>query len=235
MSERYLSQIMVPGVGLDGQQRLANARILVVGAGGLGTQVATALWATGVGALHLYDPDKIDQSNLARQIAYGPQLIGKRKVDVLTDRLHLNRPEAGLRAFAKTIDASTVANALRGMHVVCDCTDNAVARLLLDKACAEHGIPLVYAAVRGWQGYVAVLSGSAKRRLTDLFTPAHLEAEAEDCDGAGTLVTTCGVVGHLQANETLKLLLGEPSAADGGVLAIDLRSLVMRKLKLAST
>ncbi len=229
---RYLRQVMTAGVGLGGQARIAAAHVVVVGAGGLGTHVAAALWSAGVAELRLYDGDVVEASNLARQIRYGTADIGRAKVEVLRERLLLNRDETGLGAFAKTIDAGNADAALRGVQVVCDCTDNAEARLLLDEACARLGVPLVYGAVRGWIGYVAVFGGRAGVRLADVFSAEQLRDQGEACDVAGVLGTTCGVVGGLQASEALKVVLGEESKADGGLVAVDLRGLGWRVLAL---
>ncbi len=225
---RYLRQVMTAGVGLGGQARIAAARVVVVGAGGFGTHVAAALWSAGVGALHLYDGDVVEASNLARQIRYGAADVGRSKVEVLRQRLLLNRDEAGFAAFAKTIDGGNAEAALRGAQVVCDCTDNAEARLLLDETCARLGVPLVYGAVRGWMGYVAVLGGRAGVRLADVFSAEQLRAEGEACDVAGVLGVACGTIGSIQAGEALKVLLHMESRADGGLVAVDLRGLGWR-------
>lgn len=232
MSDRYVKQIMTPGVGLSGQQKLANATVLVVGAGGLGSHTAATLWASGVGQLVMYDGDVVAASNLARQLRYGPQDIGRLKVEVLAEQLRMNRDEPGLAAFAKTIDGTTVQEALQVADVICDCSDNAATRLLLDETCAALGKPLIYAAVRGWEGYVAVFNGRSGTRLQHLFSVERLRQEADDCATSGILGTTCGVVANLQACEAIKYLLGEPSPLDGGVFSIDCRSMKSRTFRL---
>lgn len=232
MSSRYLKQLITSGIGLHGQERLSRARVIVVGAGGLGTYVASSLWAAGIGELHIYDGDLIEESNLARQIHYGLGDIGKSKVEVLSHRLRLNRNEPGLISISKNLTEDNVISSLQEAQIVCDCTDNAAARILLANTCEQIRVPLVYAAVREWIGYITILNGEAGIQLSDIFSNEELFKNAGRCDEAGILGTTCGVVANIQANEAIKVLLREKSGTDGKLLAVDLRNLTFRLLTL---
>ena len=230
---RYLQQALVPEVGATGLQQLASARVLVVGAGGLGIPVSTYLAGTGVGTLGIVDGDTVETSNLARQFAYCDVDVGCLKAEVLMNRLSTQNPGISIQKYPFMLDDSNVVALFADFDIICDCTDNAAARILCDRACAELRKPLVYAVVRDWQGYVTVLHHHKAVSLSQVFDAAALlKAESEACSVAGIINTTCGIGGSIQAAEVIKIILKISSKLDGGILAFDSLASVFRLFKL---
>jgi len=232
-STRYAQQIAVDQVGEEGQQRLTAARVLVIGAGGLGTPVATTLAAVGIGTLTLVDGDRIEATNLHRQFHYHPADIGAQKATTLAARLKGQNPEISIRAIDQHLDAANAAQLIAEHDVVCDCTDNLEARILIDRVCGELGKPLVFAAVREWEGYLTVLHHAQRFHLREAFDmQAYYADQVLNCAVAGIVPTTCNVLGNLQANEAIKVVLGLPTTLDSGLLCVDLRRMVFRTFVL---
>ena len=223
---RYARQIALPEVGLAGQARLADARVLIVGAGGLGSPAALWLAAAGVGRLGLADPDRVDRSNLHRQLLYAPGDEGTPKVEAAHARLAAVAPDARIDLHPVEV---TAANALALVHdydVVLDCTDQIPVRYALSDACVAAGRPLVHGAVSRWEGRVTVLAGREGPCYRCLWpTPPPADA-IPSCAEAGVLGPVPGVVGMLQAVEASKLLLGAGDALVGRLLVMDLLRMV---------
>lgn len=231
---RYFQQIIVPEMGLSGQQKMKAAKVLVLGAGGLGTPVAVSLNAAGVGRIGIVDGDIIEESNLARQFLYQPDEIGRSKVESLVAKLSLQNPETELVVCNEFISENNILKIMSSFDIVCDCTDNAATRILIDAACSQLYKPLVYAAVRDWQGYVTILNHGNKIRLADIFSIADFEQSASNCKVSGIINTTCGIAGNLQANEVIKIILGTAHQLDGEILCFNALDMVFRKFKIQS-
>ncbi len=206
--------------------------MLIIGAGGLGTPVATVLAAAGVGRITLMDADRVERTNLHRQFQFTPADVGAFKAAVLAERLKVQNPDARIEAITGPFSEGT-AQTVVDHQVVCDCTDNLEARLAIDAACAKHGVPLVFAAVQGWEGYLTVLHHQRGFQLREAFDLSGFYADAVlNCTNTGIIPTTCATIGSLQANEALKLLAGMGEPLDGALLCLDLRRNVQRLLKL---
>jgi len=219
---RYLQQNLVSEFSHDGQSKLSKAKILVVGAGGLGTPVATYLAAMGVGTIAIADFDVIQETNLHRQFAFSPADIGKSKTQVLSARLKIQNPGITISCLDVKLTEENASTIVSEYDLVCDCTDNVDTRLLLDNVCKNVSKKLIYGAVRGWQGYVTVLHGTAQIGLTDIFSKADLLFESQNnCSVSGVVSTVCGAIGSQQANEALKVILGLQSNLDGAVFCYD--------------
>lgn len=230
---RYLQQIIVPEIGLLGQEKIKLAKVLIIGAGGLGTPVATYLAAAGIGTIGMIDNDVISESNLQRQFLYSPSEVGLKKVDVLKYKLAHQNPDIQIETFPFFIDESNATEIISKFDIVCDCTDNVNARILIDAVCPQHNKPLVYAAVRDWQAYITVLHHKNKIQLSNIFSISDLQNEAQNnCSIAGIVNTTCGVAGSLQATEVLKIILGLESILDGEILCVNTLYSVFRKFKI---
>lgn len=230
---RYTQQILVNELGIEGQVKINNAKILIVGAGGLGTPVATYLAAAGVGTLGILDGDNISQTNLHRQYLYTPQDVEQNKSEKLVEKIQLQNPEIKTVTYTRFLKVDNATSILKGWDIICDCTDNLQTRLILDQTCFELGIPLVYAAVRGWEGYLTILNFNKKIRLTQIFSLQDLKKEAENnCNISGIIGMTCGVLGSLQANETIKIILDQKTILDGEILCINTLLNSFRKFKL---
>ncbi len=229
---RYKQQIAVEGFGEEAQSKLRDGRVLIIGAGGLGTPVATILAAAGVGSITIMDGDRVEVTNLHRQFQFTPADFGALKAAVLAERLKVQNPDVRMQAITEPFTEAH--SALVADHdVVCDCTDNLEARLAIDAACGEHCIPLVFAAAQGWEGYVTVLHHLLGFRLREAFDLSAYYADALlNCANTGIIPTTCAVIGSLQANEALKLLSGTGPVLDGMMLCMDVRRNAQRKFIL---
>lgn len=229
---RYTQQVAVEGFGEEAQLKLREGRVLIIGAGGLGTPVATILAAAGVGTITIMDGDRVEVTNLHRQFQFAPSDVEAFKAAVLAERLKFQNPDVRIQAITQPFTEAHSAK-VADYQVVCDCTDNLEARLAIDAACGKHGIPLVFAAAQGWDGYVTVLHHLLGFRLCEAFDLSAFYADALfNCANTGIIPTTCAVIGGLQANEALKLLAHSGPVLDGVLLCMDVRKNVQRKFIL---
>lgn len=227
---RYSRQILLADVGLEGQQRLLDARVLILGAGGLGSPAGMYLAAAGVGQITLCDFDTVDLSNLQRQIAHTTADIGRPKVDAMADRLHALNPRVTVRRIDRQLDTAALQAAVSGVDLVLDCSDNFPTRFALNAACVATGTALVSGAAIRLEGQVATfLNRGAGPCYRCLYRE---EGDVEDtCSTTGVLAPVVGVIGSLQATEALKVLTGLPSL-DGQLLIADLGAMDFRRLRL---
>jgi molybdopterin/thiamine biosynthesis adenylyltransferase/rhodanese-related sulfurtransferase len=231
--ERYARHLVLPEVGEAGQQRLLASRVLVVGAGGLGSPAAFYLAAAGVGHLTLVDPDVVDRSNLQRQILHTDARVGMSKVESARAALQALNPGITIDALPLRVDAGNAANLVGAAHVVVDGTDNFTARYLLDAACTLHGKPLVYGAIHRFDGQVAVFGGAPGAPCYRCLFPDPPAAEdAPDCATAGVLGVLPGIIGSLQAAETIKLILGIGEPLRGRLLNLQALGMHWRELRV---
>ena len=233
---RYSRHLLLPEIGLEGQQRLERARVLMIGAGGLGSPAAFYLAAAGVGHLRIADDDVVERSNLQRQILHVDGDVGAPKVDSAKARLSALNPRTRVEAVAERVTSSNVERLLEDVDVVLDGADNFPVRYLLNDACVKLGKPLVYGAVHRFSGQVSVFDAGRRRGSAPcyrcLFPEPPPPEAAPNCSEAGVLGVLPGVVGMLQATEVLKLLLdvGEPLA--GRLLNFDALSMRFRETRL---
>ncbi|RXK85465.1 HesA/MoeB/ThiF family protein [Filimonas effusa] len=233
IGNRYIQQMIVPEWGQEGQRKLAAASVLIVGAGGLGTPVAVQLAAAGTGNISIADHDTISLSNLSRQWLYTHDTIGKQKAGVLASRIGEQNLQSIVTPLNERINADNIESLVSKHDLVCDCTDDAATRILIDQTCRTQAKPLVYAAVKGWEAYVTVLHHQKKITLDDLFAGESLLDNASlNCNVAGIVNTTCGIAGSIQAAEAFKIIIGVPSELDGAVLCIDSLSGIFRTFRL---
>jgi molybdopterin/thiamine biosynthesis adenylyltransferase len=229
---RYTQQVAVEGFGEEAQANLREGRVLVVGAGGLGTPVATVLAAAGVGAITIMDADRVEVANLHRQWRFTPSDVGEFKAAVLAERLRIQNPDVRIQAITEPFTEAHSAMVAE-YKVVCDCTDNLEARLAIDAACGKNGVPLVFAAAQEWEGYLTVLHHLLGFHLREAFDLSTFYADAlMNCASTGIIPATCAVIGSLQANEALKILTGTGEPLEGALLCMDLRRNTQRRFKL---
>ena len=235
--ERYSRHLRLPEVGLEGQQRLAAARVLVIGAGGLGSPAAFYLAAAGVGHLRIADDDVVERSNLQRQILHTDASIGTAKVASAAATLSALNPRTRIEAIEERVTSANIERLLEGVDVVLDGADNFAVRYLLNDACVKLGKPLVYGAVHRFEGQVSVFdAGRARGTLPCyrcLFPEPPAAADAPNCSEAGVLGVLPGVVGMLQATEAIKLLLGIGTPLAGRLLHFDALTMRFRETRLA--
>lgn len=233
--ERYARHLSLPEVGLDGQLRLRRASVLVVGAGGLGSPAALYLAAAGVGRLGIVDDDRVERSNLQRQLLHTDAAVGQAKADSALERLSALNPDVELVPMAERMTARNAERLVSGWDLVLDGSDNLPTRYLLNAVCVARGIPLVFGGVTGFQGQVAVFhpnAGDQRPCYACAFPLERARADVADCNVAGILGVLPGLIGVLQATEALKLLLGLGQALDDRLLLIDALGMEFRQLRL---
>jgi len=235
--ERYSRHLRLPQVGLEGQRRLAKARVLLVGAGGLGSPAGFYLAAAGVGTLRLVDDDRVDRSNLQRQILHTEASIGQPKVESAVQALRALNPRTRIEAVQARVAPENVEPLLADVDVVIDGSDNFMTRYLLNDACVHLSKPLVYGAVHRFEGQASVFDAGRHRGALPcyrcLFPEPPSAAEAPNCAEAGVLGVLPGVIGLLQATEALKLLLGIGDSLAGRLLHFDAIRMHFRETRLA--
>lgn len=234
--DRYSRHLLLPQVGEAGQRRLQQSRVLVVGAGGLGAPASFYLAAAGVGQLRIVDHDRVERSNLQRQIVHTEQSIGQLKVDSARARLLALNPSVEVDAVAERVTSQNVDSLFDGVDVVLDGSDNFPLRYLLNDACIKHGRPLVYAAIERFDGQVSVFDAGRQRGQAPcyrcLFPEPPPPQFAPNCAEAGVLGVLPGLAGVLQATEVLKLLLGIGEPLVGRLLRFDALGLQFRETAL---
>ncbi len=205
MSDRYARHVALDAIGAEGQQRLRDASVLIVGLGGLGCPAAHYLAASGVGRLFLNDFDTVDESNLPRQTLFVAADVGARKAEVAAARLTAINPDADCVAIVDRLNDDGFSAALQPVDAVLDCTDNFTVRLAINRAAVAAGLPLVSGAALRYEGQVAVFpnrgSGPCYRCLYD-----EEDEMLGNCQGNGVLAPVPGVIGALMAGETLQLI-----------------------------
>ena len=236
--ERYSRHLRLPQVGLEGQRKLSAARVLLVGAGGLGSPAAFYLAAAGVGRLVLADDDVVDRSNLQRQVLHAEDRIGQPKVDSARMALNALNPRVQVQAERLRVTDQTVDALVQGVDVVVDGADNFPVRYVLNAACLRHGKPLVYGAVHRFEGQVSVFDAGRQRGEAPcyrcLFPEPPAAEDAPNCAEAGVLGVLPGVIGLLQATEAIKLLLGLGETLRGRLLQFDALGMRFRETRLAA-
>jgi molybdopterin/thiamine biosynthesis adenylyltransferase/rhodanese-related sulfurtransferase len=229
---RYARQTVMTEVGRAGQGRLLSARVLIVGAGGLGSPVSMYLAAAGIGTLGLVDDDRVELSNLQRQVLYDTEAVGRPKVEVAADRLARMNPDARVVGHALRLTGDNAHELLAAYDVVCDCSDNFATRYAINDAAVALGKPVVHGAVHHFDGEVAVfgVGGPCYRCLHPKAPQAGL---APSCAEAGVIGAVCGLVGSLQAMEVVKLVVGVGQTLGGSLLSVDARSGTFMTTRLA--
>lgn len=218
---RYARQVLIPEIGQEGQAKLLDARVLLIGAGGLGSPVALYLAASGVGTIGLVDDDIVDESNLQRQVLHGVDRVGMRKVDSAELTLRGLNPETNVVKHAERLGADNVERLIGDYDVIVDGTDNFDTRYVLNDAAVRQRKPVVHGSIYRWDGQVTTFvpfDGPCYRCMYPTQPPPEL---APACSVAGVLGVLPGIVGMLQANEVFKLVLGVGDTLAGRMLMLD--------------
>ncbi len=230
--DRYSRHLLLPEVGLEGQQKLLDAKVLLLGAGGLGSPAALYLAAAGVGTLGIVDNDTVDLSNLQRQVIHSSERIGMHKVDSAEQTIKALNPDVDVVKHAVRLDASNIMEILPGYDIVVDGLDNFPTRYLLNDATVRLQMPVVSAAILGFEGQLSVFKpydGPCYRCLFPVPPPAEL---APSCGANGVLGVLPGTMGLLQATEVVKLILGEGEPLIGRLLMYDALAARMTEVKV---
>ncbi len=230
--ERYKRHLLLDGVGVDGQQKLLGSSVLLIGAGGLGAPAALYLSAAGVGRIGLVDFDRVDASNLQRQVLYTTADVGAPKVEAAAARMNALNPDVDVRLHPAKLDASNAREILSGYDVVLDGTDTFPSRYLTSDVCVWLGKPLVYGSVMRFEGQVSVFDARSGPCYRCLFPEPPPPELAPNCAEAGVLGVLPGVIGLLQATEVLKLLLGTGEPLIGRLLVYDALAMEFRRFRI---
>ena len=230
---RYSRHLILPEVGAEGQHKLKRAAVLVVGVGGLGAPAALYLAAAGVGRLGLVDFDVVDVSNLQRQVIFGTRDAGLAKSAAARNRLHDLNPEIELTAHDTKLTSENAIEILEAYDVVVDGSDNFAAKYLVNDACVLLKKPDVYGSVLRFEGQASVFGANGGPCYRCLFPHPPPPGSVPDCADAGVLGVLPGIVGSIQAAETLKLILGTGDSLAGRLLLFDALAMRMREVKIS--
>ncbi len=229
---RFNRHIILPQVGLQGQEKLKKARVLVIGAGGLGSPISLYLSAAGVGAIGLVDFDVVDESNLQRQIAHFTSDIGRPKVESARDKLTGINPFVDVVLHGDGIRRDNVREIVRGYDLVVDGADNFPTRYLVNDACVLEGKPLIYASIFQFEGQVTVFNYEGGPCYRCLYPEPPPPGLAPSCAEGGVLGVLPGVIGVIQATEAVKIILGHGRTLSGRLMLYDAMDMHFREVKL---
>ena len=230
---RYARHLILPEVGLAGQERLKAASVICIGAGGLGSPLLLYLAAAGVGRIGIVDGDAVELSNLQRQVIHGSDALGRSKAKSAAARLHELNPHCRIDVHDVMLDITNVMDLIAAYDVVCDGTDNFASRYLINDACVLSGKPLIYGSVQRFEGQVSVFNCNPDSpNFRDLLPVPPLPGAIPSCSEAGVMGVMPGLIGLLQATETIKLITGIGRCLDGRLLVVDALSMRFRELKL---
>ena len=229
---RYQRHLLVPEVGEEGQIKLLDAKVLLLGAGGLGSPAALYLTAAGVGTIGVIDMDVVDESNLQRQILHNVDRVGDRKVDSAKKTLTALNPDVNVVTYDTRLGADNIMEILEGYDVVVDGADNFPSRYLLNDASVKLGIPVVHGSIFRFEGQVTVFDPRNGPTYRDMLPEPPPPEMAPSCAEAGVLGVLPGIVGSVQALEALKLILGVGDSLRGRLVAFDALEMSFREFKL---
>lgn len=218
---RYSRHILLPEIGVEGQEALLNARVLVLGAGGLGSPAAMYLASAGVGAIVLADDDTVDLTNLQRQILHTADSVGELKVLSGERSLHRINPETRIETLAMRLEGTALDEQVAMSDVVLDCSDNFSTRHAVNRACVRHGVPLVSGAAIRFDGQISVFDLRGDGPCYHCLFPEGEDVEEVRCAVMGVFAPLTGIVGTTQAAEALKLLMGCGTSLSGRLLLLD--------------
>ena len=229
---RYSRHLILPDVGVEGQKRLKAARVLLIGAGGLGSPLALYLSAAGVGTLGIVDFDKVDVTNLQRQVVHGTADVGRSKIDSAAERIYDLNPYVNVERFETRLTSENALEIIREFDIVVDGTDNFATRYLVNDACVILGKPNVYGSIFRFEGQASVLATPDGPCYRCLFREPPPPGLVPSCAEGGVLGVLPGLVGTIQATEAIKLILGIGEPLIGRLLLVDALTAQFRTVKI---
>ena len=230
--QRYSRHIILPEVGLEGQKRLKAASVLCIGSGGLGSPLLLYLAAAGIGRIGLVDFDIVDSSNLQRQIIHSESWVGKPKIQSAKDRIHSINPHCQVDLYETAISSANALDILAPYDVVVDGTDNFPTRYLTNDACVLLDKPNVYGSIFRFEGQATVFNYEGGPNYRDLYPEPPPPGMVPSCAEGGVLGVLCGIIGTIQATETIKIILGAENTLSGRLLLYNAWDMKFRELKL---
>lgn len=225
--DRYERNLLVEGFDLQQQQLLKSARVCVVGAGGLGSAVLSYLVAVGVGTVKIIENDTISLSNLQRQILYDTSLIGCKKADEAARRLSNLNPHCNIEVCVERLNSENATQLLTGYDLIVECSDNYLTRYVIDEFCARNHTPMVYGTAEQTKGQISVFNYLSAGRYADLYPQS-----SEQKPVVGVLSPVVGIVGSIQAMETVKIITGIGTALVGRLLCVDAGSMIFNEFQI---
>ena len=231
---RYSRQLILPEIGRAGQEKLSNAKVLVIGAGGLGCPVLQYLAAAGVGTLGIADGDTIEESNLQRQVLYTNNDIGRGKALTATEKIQAANPYIRVQAHAFAVTPANILPLIAAYDIVVDGTDNFAARYLINDACVLLNKPWVFGSIFRFEGQVSVFNHAGGPTYRCIFPLPPGEEESPNCSVIGVLCSLPGIVGTLQATETIKWITGAGNLLSGRLLVMDALTMHMQVLQVSA-
>lgn len=227
---RYIRQTVLPEFGVAAQEALSRSAVLVVGAGGLGVPVLQYLTAMGVGNIGVVEYDKVEESNLHRQVLFDEKDVGKSKIEVLKRKLRAQNSQIHFSFYEEKLQPSNAIDIIRLYEVVVDCSDNFPTRYLINDACVLLQKPFVYGAIQGFEGQVSVFNHQNGPTYRCLYPQMPQAGQIPDCNTNGVLGVLPGIIGNLQALETVKLIAGKGELLSGKLLIFEGLSQDFRKI-----
>ena len=229
---RYSRQIMLPGIDIDGQNRLFESRVLIIGLGGLGSPISMYLAASGIGHMVLNDFDQVDLSNLQRQIVHTTANVGEKKVESAKQSLLELNPDVNISAYANKLTNDELLNEVSLADVVIDATDNFASRFAMNEVCSITKTPLISGAAIRMEGQVSVLGyQDVKSPYYQCLYP-NIDELGERCADTGILGSVVGIIGSVQATEAIKVILGMGTTLAGKLLILDAKRMEWRTINL---
>ena len=230
--ERYEKQIILKNIGLKGQKKIFNSKILIVGMGGLGCPLLTYLAASGVGNLGIVDHDKVELNNLNRQTLFSIKDIGSYKVDQAKDKIVKLNNKIKIKTFKKKINSQNVKSIFKNYDIICDGTDNYETRYLVNDQCKKDKKILISAAISQFGGHLYIFNFNNKTSCYRCFMPEKPSVK-NNCQSEGIFSPVAGVLGSLQANEVLKVILGFKDSSRNQMIIFDSIKSNFRKIRLS--
>ena len=208
--ERYSRQIFIEEIGVEGQRKIMNSKVLIVGAGGLGSPVLQYLAAAGIGRLALVDFDKVELHNLNRQVIHSEKQLHVSKTKSAADYIEQHNSTIDFQPMQLKLEAGNATEVLAPYDIVVDCCDNFKTRYLLNETCVRLNKPLVYGSIYGFEGQLAVFNYKGSKHLLDLFPTVPPPEQVPNCDKNGVLGPLPGIIGSMMAMQVLKMAAGLP-------------------------
>jgi adenylyltransferase/sulfurtransferase len=233
--ERYQKHLSLKEIGYEGQISLKKSSVLCIGAGGLGSSVLLYLAAAGIGKIGIIDNDHVEKSNLQRQIIHETNTVGNLKIDSARERIKKLNPNCELLTFSERINPKNALEIIQKFDVICDCSDNFATRYLINDSCLIQNKPLIFGSVQGFEGQVSVFNlHKNSPNLRDLLPESPSKNSVPSCAEFGVVGVSTGLIGILQVNEIIKIILKKGETLDGKILVFDLLKMNMKKLHLKS-
>ncbi|HEX5057644.1 MAG TPA: HesA/MoeB/ThiF family protein [Gammaproteobacteria bacterium] len=232
MLKQYTRQMVLPQIGQQGQQALLDARVLIVGLGGLGSPAALYLAAAGIGRMTLCDHDRVDLSNLHRQILYTREHLGKKKTAAAQQQLKAVRPDLEITLIDHRMEGPELSGHVQQADLALDCSDNFQTRYLVNEACVRHRVPLISAAAIRLEAQIGIFNNTPHSPCYACLYQASSEDTQQRCSDNGVLGPLVGIAGSMQALEAIKLLTQTGVTLDGKLLTFNAETMEWRSLKL---